>query len=211
MRTKVYWGLGVLIVLLIGAFVFVMVNQYAENRQLERDLAEAVKKLEAHNKEADTPQVVDISDTKPPNEPGFVWVRHGDHWDKVPIDNPTEPTEDVVLVEEQDYIYDPNREKPDGWKPELVYEIGDKKVDLNYRPLTEEEQAEYERLKEAKNIKTYNATIEASLRILAIGKVKELNSDKILSRLDRELATNRISIEEARKQIRDYNEFFAVD
>ena len=85
MRNKLYWGLSFLIVLLIGVFVFVMVNQHAENQQFEADLAEAKKKLEAHNKAAHTPQVVDIPDVKPPDEPGFKWVQHGDHWDKVPI------------------------------------------------------------------------------------------------------------------------------
>ena len=89
MRNIVYWGLGVLIVLFLCAFVLVMVNQHAENQQLEADLAEAQKKLEAHNKAEDTPQVVDISDVKPPDEPGFKWVRHGDHWDKVPVNAPS--------------------------------------------------------------------------------------------------------------------------
>ncbi len=86
MRNKLYWGLGILIVLLIGAFVFVMVKDQSKIRQLETDLAEAQKKREAHNKAANTPKVVDISDVKPPPaEPGFKWVRHGDHWDKIPV------------------------------------------------------------------------------------------------------------------------------
>ncbi len=87
MRNKLYWGLGILIVLLIGAFVFMMVNTQSEIRQLAADLAKAQKKLEAHNKAANSPNVVDISDVKPPPaEPGFKWVRHGDHWDKIPVE-----------------------------------------------------------------------------------------------------------------------------
>ena len=67
MSNKLYWGLGILIVLLIGAFVFVMdKNQIAkdqsENRQLETDLAEGQKKSEAHNRAANTPKVIDISE-----------------------------------------------------------------------------------------------------------------------------------------------------
>ncbi len=85
MRYKLYWGLGIFIVLLIGAFTFVIVNEVEKNKQLEADLAEAQKKLEAHNKAENTPTVVEISDVKPPDEPGFKWVRHGDHWDKVPV------------------------------------------------------------------------------------------------------------------------------
>ena len=123
MRNKLYWGLGVLIVLLIGAFVLVMVNQYAKNRQLERDLAEAVKKLEAHNKEANTPQVVEISDEKPPDEPGFIWVRHGDHWDKVPIDTPD-------TGHGESHQTQPKTE-PDT-PPVTTYKNNDQDVDLDY-------------------------------------------------------------------------------
>ena len=87
MKNKLFWGLGILIVLLIGAFVFVYVKDQSEIRQLESDLVEAQKKLEAHNKAANTPKVVDISDVKPPPaEPGFKWVRHGNHWDKIPVE-----------------------------------------------------------------------------------------------------------------------------
>ena len=66
MNRPVYWGLGVLIVLFIGAFVFVMVNQHAENKQIEAELKEAQRKLDAHNKTANTPEVVEVSDEKPP-------------------------------------------------------------------------------------------------------------------------------------------------
>ena len=85
MRNNFCWGLGIFIVLLIGAFTFVIVNEVEKNKQLEADLLEAQKKLEAHNKAENTPTVVEISDVKPPDEPGFKWVRHGDHWDKVPV------------------------------------------------------------------------------------------------------------------------------
>ena len=46
MNRKLYWGLGVIIVLLIGATVFVVVKDQTEIRQLEKELADA-KKLEA--------------------------------------------------------------------------------------------------------------------------------------------------------------------
>ena len=86
MRNKLFWGLGILIVLLIGTFVFVMVKDQSEIRQLETDLADVQKKSEIHNEAANTPKEEDISDVKPPPaEPGFKWVRHGDHWDKIPV------------------------------------------------------------------------------------------------------------------------------
>ena len=109
MGTKVYWALSVLIVLLIGAFVLVMVNQHAENKQLERDLAEALEKLVAQKKEANTAQVVVVSDEKPPDEPGFMWVRHGDHWDKVPINNPNKPIDHPPVMEKSQATKIPNR------------------------------------------------------------------------------------------------------
>lgn len=97
MNNKFYWGLGILIVLLIGAFVFVMVKDQSKIRQLETDLAEAQKKREAHNKAANTLKVVDISDVKPPPaEPGFKWVRHGDHWDKIPVGQREKIVEPVI-------------------------------------------------------------------------------------------------------------------
>ena len=76
MRNKVYWGLSVLIVLLIGAFVLVMVNQHAEIKQLE---AEAKKAQDKENQMKDTPPVA---------REGFKMVPHGDHWHEVPIDAP---------------------------------------------------------------------------------------------------------------------------
>lgn len=102
MRYKLYWGLGIFIVLLIGAFTFVIVNEVEKNKQLEADLVEAQKKLEAHNKAENTPTVVEISDVKPPDEPGFKWVRHGDHWDKVPVEqrevpHQTPASEEIAL------------------------------------------------------------------------------------------------------------------
>ncbi len=96
MRNKLYWGLGILIVLLIGAFSFVLVKEQSKIRQLETDLADLQKKREAHNEAANTPKVVDISDVKPPPaEPGFKWVRHGDHWDKIPVGQPETTVEPV--------------------------------------------------------------------------------------------------------------------
>ena len=76
MRNKLYWGLGVLIVLFIGAFVFMMVNQHAQIKQLE---AEAKKAEDKENQMKDNPPVA---------REGFKMVPHGDHWHEVPIDAP---------------------------------------------------------------------------------------------------------------------------
>ncbi len=76
MRNKLYWGLGILIVLLIGAFVFVMVNQNAQIKQLE---VEAKKAQDKANQMKDTPPVA---------REGYKMVPHGNHWHEVPIDAP---------------------------------------------------------------------------------------------------------------------------
>lgn len=84
MRYKLYWGLSFLIFLLISAFVFVMVNQYAENQKLEAELKEAQKladKIVPPKYSKDNP---------PPEEPGYKWVWHHNHWDRVKEDTPSE-------------------------------------------------------------------------------------------------------------------------
>lgn len=80
MSKKMYLGVAALIILLIGAGGFIY-WQWSEVQQLKDKYAQDLE-------ENDKPHVqhaVSRSKTKPPDEPGFVWVRHGDHWDKVPI------------------------------------------------------------------------------------------------------------------------------
>ncbi len=50
MNRRMYWGVAILIVLFIGTFVLVMVNEYAENQQLEAD-AEKVQEKADQNKQ----------------------------------------------------------------------------------------------------------------------------------------------------------------
>ncbi len=79
MRNKLYWGLGILIVLLIGAFVFMMVNTQSEIRQLAAELKEAQELKDSihHSKPENRPP--------PPGksfEGGGHW--HGDEWHDAP-------------------------------------------------------------------------------------------------------------------------------
>lgn len=122
-----------------------------------------------------------------------------------------EGSEPVTPVAEKPaYIYDPDKEKPDGWDPELLWDTGHHKIiDLNYRPLTEEEQAEYERLKATLVPPEDYGVTEAGLRITAIGNIKTKNSETFLQSLWTEEDAGRITREEARKQLRDYWEFFS--
>ncbi len=83
MRNKVYWGLGVFIVLFIGVFVLVMINQHVQIKQLE---TEAKKAQDKANQMKDTPPVT---------REGHEMVQHGDHSQEVPIT----PDERIDVVE----------------------------------------------------------------------------------------------------------------
>ncbi len=82
MRNRLYWGLGILIILLIATTTVVVIRSNKETQRLRDEL----EQLEVEKQAENMPHAVDFSETKPPDVPGFVWVRHGDHWDKVPID-----------------------------------------------------------------------------------------------------------------------------
>ena len=72
MKNRLYWGLGVLI-LLVGGFIFY--QQYADIQQLKQDPAEAQKLLEEKTK----PKQVQVTrDNKPP-PPGKTFD-NGGHW-----------------------------------------------------------------------------------------------------------------------------------
>ena len=82
MYRKLYWGLGVFLVLFIGFFVFVMVKNQSENRELMDQLAE-MEKLTVQIKEREA-----VKNEPPVAKEGYKMVPHGDHWHEVPIDAP---------------------------------------------------------------------------------------------------------------------------
>ena len=77
MNRRNYLGLGVLIIILIAAGGFIY-WQWSEVQKFKKQLAQDAKHLEGNDKTV-------AVDELPPAEPGFKWVRHGDHWDKVPV------------------------------------------------------------------------------------------------------------------------------
>ena len=175
MNRKMYWGIAALIVVLIAAGGFIY-YQWSGVQQLKEEVAQDNKQLEEENKPV-------AENELPPADPGNKWVPHGDHFHEVPIDAPDawqgEPHELVVsdaevandVVDKPDWIYDPDREQPDGWDPKLVWEGGEATIDFNYfRALTEAEQAEYERLKATENPEDHGLDVndEADLRFIAI-------------------------------------------
>ena len=92
MSKKLYWGLGVLFLLFIGGFVFLLIQQKAELNQWEADAAKDKKKLVT----AETPPIV--KNKPPPPEPGYEWVQHGDHFHEVPI---AEVSQETPVIDEQ--------------------------------------------------------------------------------------------------------------
>jgi len=199
MHKRIAIGLFVLIFVLGVAIVFY--HQYTDIQQIKRENAEVNKHLEGNNKPV-------VENTLPPAPAGYKWVSHGDHHDLVPIDAPDagqgEPHEDEKVTSEivvkPDWIYDPDREKTDGWDPKLVWKGGGATIDFNYfRDLTEEEQAEYDRLKSMENPEDHGIDVnnEADLRFVAIANVMtKLNQqisnalgtpelDKFLEKYDR--------------------------
>lgn len=81
MTRRLYWGVGLLILLLIAGGTFLFYSQYNELQQLKQETAEADKLLEEHNKP--------IADNEPPDaREGFKMVKHDDHFHEVPIDAP---------------------------------------------------------------------------------------------------------------------------
>ena len=183
MNRKMYWGIAALIVILIAAGGFIY-WQWSQVQQLKEEVAQDNKRLEEENKP------VAENDLLTP-DPGNKWVPHGDHFHQVPIDAPDVWQETPVVsdaevtpevVAKPDWIYDPDREKPDGWDPDLVWKGGEATIDFNYfRALTEAEQAEYERLKATENPEAHGLDVndEASLRLIAIVNMQTELSQQI--------------------------------
>jgi len=76
-----YWGIAVLIIVLIAAGGF-MYWQWSSVQQLKEELAQDEKMLEGNEKP--------VAENKPPRpaREGYKWVPHGDHFHEVPLDAP---------------------------------------------------------------------------------------------------------------------------
>lgn len=89
MSKKMYFVFTALIVLLIAAGGFIY-WQWSDVQQYKEKLAQDVKHLEGKNKPK-VQHIVSKADSPPPAEPGYRWVRHNDHWDKVPTSTQPAP------------------------------------------------------------------------------------------------------------------------
>ncbi len=90
MRNKLYWGLGVLIILFIAISSFVFYKQWTEIQQLKQEVAQDEKLLQESNKPIVSSDKPITKDDLPAADEGFKWVQHGDHFHQVPMDAPDE-------------------------------------------------------------------------------------------------------------------------
>lgn len=98
MKRKLYWGLVILIILPgvgLGG-VFLIRTTDLEPRKVYKVPSDDVIR-QSQKAHAPQPDIIMAegahADTPPPVEPGFKWVRHGNHWDKVPVSQmSSEPT-----------------------------------------------------------------------------------------------------------------------
>ncbi len=95
MNKKTFWGVATLIILLVGVISFVMLTRTTELGIIVNDVPEET--LDNIRKEINS-QI--LSTQKPPDEPGFVWEWHGDHWHKMPIAETEKPVVDVPKEQE---------------------------------------------------------------------------------------------------------------
>ena len=100
MLKKLNWGIVALIVFMISAGVFIYWNMSTVH-EIKKQLAQDDKISDETDDKPQVQHTAKFQDQKPPNEPGFEWVRHGDHWDKVPINAHITPIEkdDIPVYE----------------------------------------------------------------------------------------------------------------
>ncbi|MDE0313897.1 MAG: hypothetical protein OXM61_03265 [Candidatus Poribacteria bacterium] len=178
MNRQKYWGLGVLIILLIAAGGF-MYWQWSTVQQMKEQLAEDKPMLEEKEKP--------VAENNPPvAREGFKMVPHGDHWHEVPIDAPDmwqgEPHAPIVEVSNETKQSSVPALPDISSLPKLADDIDPDDIPAfsitgpggevyNYnRPLTPEEREMYFKLKS--DISYWNST-PAGIKMSAIISVRE--------------------------------------
>ena len=85
MTRKLYTGLGVLLVLLIGAsLVLLKHTTETEQKIIYRDVEPSKESIDTFSHQT-------MKNNPPAAERGYKWVWHHNHWDKVPISEQSEP------------------------------------------------------------------------------------------------------------------------
>ena len=209
MHKRIAIGLIVLIFVLGVAIVFY--HQYTDIQQLKEDAAQAKKLLEENDKPK-VQHVASTSDTKPPDEPGYKWVRHGDHWDKVPVADQTHIVEVSNETPQQKEVVRPNfsvegevefsqlPELPADIDPDEIppfYSISESGSKYHYnRPLMPEEREIYNTLRADPS---YDNATPAGIKMSAIILVRQQKkASGALAPIFQDLGAGRITGDEAR-------------
>lgn len=201
--------------LFIGAlvfFIFCVVGGTLYIGYVEQQGAKELAEAEERIKQLTEKQNEQATAKAPVGGPSQGGHRHGDEWHA----DPHEPVEQQPTAEVGEpepppaYIYDPDaKERPDGWDPKLVYDTGHGKViDLNYRPLDEEEQAEYEHLKATLVPPEDYGVTEAGLIITAIGNIQRKNAPAFMKSLEVDMLAGK-SREYRLERLREFHDIFA--
>lgn len=104
MRKKRIWGLATLILIIglgIGGVLFMRHSDPEPEKVYNVPSEEVIRQSQKAN--APRPDIIMAegahADSPPPAEPGFKWVRHGNHWDKVPVSQMrSEPTAEYGIT-----------------------------------------------------------------------------------------------------------------
>ena len=79
MKNRVYWGIGILIILLIGGSVFILLrNTDTEPEKVYIDVDPSKDVMNSLH-------IQTLKSNLPATEDGYKWVWHHDHWDKIPV------------------------------------------------------------------------------------------------------------------------------
>ena len=199
MNKKLYWGLGVLFILIIGGFVFLLVQQKAELAKLKEDFALPTEKVAENENNQKTPQ-------------NGHW--HGDEWH----DEPHTPIVDVAdETSQQSEVARSNFSVPGEVEfsqlPKLPADIDpddippfhitehDGTVYHYNRPLIPEERAMYSTLKSQRK------SNPADLKVMAIVFVRQQKAESgTLTPIFQDLIDRKITSEEAEQRIAEFYE-----
>ena len=220
MTNKLYWGLGVLIILFIAVSSFVFYQQWTELQQMKKEAAEDDKQREDHLSKPDEPIVSSdkpiTKDDLPAADEGFKWVQHDDHFHQVPIDAPDTwqggehapnmPVNQPVVLSENDISKLPELADdidPDDIPP-FSLTMDDGKVYHYDRPLTPEERDMYDKLK---SLHAHKDVSPAKLKVEAIAYIRhEKLKAGYLQSIWGKVGAGSITRNEAEKQIDDFFE-----
>ncbi len=91
MRKKMFWGVVTLIILLVGVISFVMLTRTTDTEPPGIVVNDVPEETLDNIRKENNRQI--LSTQKPPDEPGFIWEWHGDHWHKMPIAEVEKPVD----------------------------------------------------------------------------------------------------------------------